>query len=44
LRRTAYAIAEAELTDFELVVRGPTLSSEARALLLEDANKVIGLP
>jgi hypothetical protein len=41
---TAYAIAEVELTDFELVVRGPTLSSEARALLLEDANKVIGVP
>lgn len=39
---TAYAIAEVETADFELVVRGPSLSADAKTLLLDNARNVVG--
>jgi hypothetical protein len=41
---TTFAIAEAELADFELVVKGPSLSNDARSRLLDEADKVVGSP
>jgi hypothetical protein len=41
---TTYAIAEMKLADFTFVVQGPELSNEARTLLLDDPNKIIGTP
>ena len=39
---TTYAIAEVTLDDFTYVVRGPALSPQARARLLEQAATVVG--
>ena len=41
---TTYAIAEVKRTDFTFVVRGPDLSDDARALLLDQAAVVVGAP
>lgn len=39
---TVYAIAEIKLADFQFVIQGPSLSTEARTRLLSNADRIIG--
>ena len=41
---TMYTIAEVQRDDFKLVVEGPALSAGARALLVQQAEAIVGTP
>lgn len=41
---TTYAIAEIQLADFQFVIQGPSVSTEVRAVLLSNADTIIGKP